>query len=395
MQHVDSDFAPIRKSQKVVDSGKIVRAINDDLEHKNFTILRKLSLVPIKGNANSSRVSERSSIEKRVDHGFYREFKSVALEDLSDNYSSVSYIAGLNKFLTNDLGKMEGHIVFFNQIKHIHQYAGIDRRVSEILSLVDLNVVTIDMNDYFIKGIFPPNILSCYAKTRKKFRYKAQLDFGVSGNASDDTFDLMMMIIREISQNSSLNHIICFRFEQLDESSSSNVIVPSKLTEFKRILLSLQRIKNIAFKFLVYSNNTNISSLLFTTFKNELKRELTIFEIPVLTSVQVQEHLKKMIKFPSDPGNELLQLYNTLIARQLDNKKSCLVEFLEFLKDFPHPFTYLFNAYTEILVQSKTFDGLLDRINNKFTMNNYPHRSYNFKRNQRLPPKMTRGIHDI
>lgn len=48
MEHVDSDFAPIRRSKKVVDSDKIVKAISDDLEQKNFTVLRKLNLVPIK-----------------------------------------------------------------------------------------------------------------------------------------------------------------------------------------------------------------------------------------------------------------------------------------------------------------------------------------------------------
>lgn len=34
MEHVDSDFAPIRRSKKVVDSDKIVKAISDDLEQK-------------------------------------------------------------------------------------------------------------------------------------------------------------------------------------------------------------------------------------------------------------------------------------------------------------------------------------------------------------------------
>lgn len=393
MEHLESDFAPIRKSQKVVDSDKIVRAINDDLEQKNFTILQRLSLVPIKESVKGSKVSKPRSVKRRVDHTFYQDFKSMALDELSANYSSVGYISGLNSFLTNDFGKMRNHIIFFNQIKDIHQYAGIDREVSGILSSIGLNVVIVDMNDYLIKGIFPLDKLRAYIKTNGKRQFTAHLDFKVNGNTLDDTFDLMMMLMRKIGQTLDVNHIVYFRFEQLDESSPSNVIIPLKLMEFMKILSSLQKIENIAFKFLFYSNNNNVSTLLSTALKKELNTEPIVFQCPILTPYQVQEHLKKMIKFTSYPENELLRSYNVFIRSQLNARNSNLAKFFKLLEDFPHPFTYLFNVFTEILVQSKTFDELLDMITNRLTARNYPHRSYNFKKNQRLPLKVTREVH--
>ncbi|QID87001.1 hypothetical protein GRS66_009656 [Saccharomyces pastorianus] len=393
MEHLESDFAPIRKSQKVVDSDKIVRAINDDLEQKNFTILQKLSLVPIKESLKGTKVSKPRSVKRQVDLTVYRDFKSKALDELSANYSSVGYIPGLDSFLTNDLGEMRDHVVFFNQIKNIHQYAGIDREVSGILSSIGSNVVIVEMNDYLTKGIFPLDKLKVYIRTNGKRQLKAHFDFKINGNTLDDTFDLMMILLRKIGQNLDIGHIVYFRFEQLDESSPSNTIIPSKLMEFIKILSSLQKIENIAFKFLFYSNNSSVSSLLSTALKKNLSTKPIIFQCPVLTPTQVQEHLKKMIKFTSYPKNELQQSYNLFIIGQLNTKNSNLAKFLEFLKNFPHPFTYLFGVFTEILVQSKTFDELLDMITNRLTTRNYPHRSYNFKKNQRLPLKVTRDVH--
>ncbi|CAI1610399.1 hypothetical protein SEUBUCD646_0L04900 [Saccharomyces eubayanus] len=393
MEHLESDFAPIRKSQKVVDSDKIVRAINDDLEQKNFTILQKLSLVPIKESLKGTKVSKPRSVKRQVNLTVYRDFKSKALDELSANYSSVGYIPGLDSFLTNDLGEMRDHVVFFNQIKNIHQYAGIDREVSGILSSIGSNVVIVEMNDYLTKGIFPLDKLKVYIRTNGKRQLKAHFDFKINGNTLDDTFDLMMILLRKIGQNLDIGHIVYFRFEQLDESSPSNTIIPSKLMEFIKILSSLQKIENIAFKFLFYSNNSSVSSLLSTALKKNLSTKPIIFQCPVLTPTQVQEHLKKMIKFTSYPKNELQQSYNLFIIGQLNTKNSNLAKFLEFLKNFPHPFTYLFGVFTEILVQSKTFDELLDMITNRLTTRNYPHRSYNFKKNQRLPLKVARDVH--
>lgn len=341
MEHLESDFAPIRKSQKVVDSDKIVRAINDDLEQKNFTILQKLSLVPIKESLKGTKVSKPRSVKRQVDLTVYRDFKSKALDELSANYSSVGYIPGLDSFLTNDLGEMRDHVVFFNQIKNIHQYAGIDREVSGILSSIGSNVVIVEMNDYLTKGIFPLDKLKVYIRTNGKRQLKAHFDFKINGNTLDDTFDLMMILLRKIGQNLDIGHIVYFRFEQLDESSPSNTIIPSKLMEFIKILSSLQKIENIAFKFLFYSNNSSVSSLLSTALKKNLSTKPIIFQCPVLTPTQVQEHLKKMIKFTSYPKNELQQSYNLFIIGQLNTKNSNLAKFLEFLKKFPASF-YLF-----------------------------------------------------
>lgn len=394
MEHVDSDFAPIRRSERVVDSDKIVKAISDDLEQKNFTVLRKLNLVPIKKSVSSSKVSKASSVKERIDHAFYQKFKSRALQELSTSYSSISYVPGLSEFLSSKIGNMKNYIVFFNQVKHIHQYAGIDVLVSEILSLVDLNVVIIEMNDYLTKEDFPSNKSKSCIESREQCRYKVHLDFETNEDSLNNTFDLMRMVIKKIGNDQRINHIFYFKFEQLDELSSSTVIEPSKLSEFIKVLSFLEKTKNVAFKFLFYSNSVGISSLLSTTLEKKISTELTVFEMPILTCVQVQEHLRKMIKFTFDPGNKLLQSYNSLVTFQLNDRESKLAEFFEFLRTFPHPFTYLFNAYTEIIVQSRTFNGLLDKIANGLTVKNYPHHTYNFKKNQRLPLKVTRKVRD-
>ncbi|CAI4035345.1 hypothetical protein SMKI_12G4980 [Saccharomyces mikatae IFO 1815] len=395
MEHVDSEFAPIRKSEKVVDSDKIVRAINDDLEQRNITILQNLNLLPIKKNAGSSKVSKPNPVKGQADYTFYQNFKSMALQELNENYSSVSYVPGMNNFFTNELVNMKDYVVFFNKVQHIHQYGGIDREVSERLTLVKSNVVIIEMNDYLTKEDFPLNKIKEHAKARKNFQYKINSDSEVDQNALDSTSDLMMMVMKKIGHDMGINHIVYFKLEQLDELSPSTVIIPSRLTELVEVLSFLEKKNEIAFKFLVYSDNISISSLLSETFRKGLNTELSVFEMPTLTCTRVQEHLRKMIKFTFDPGNKLLQLYNLFVTRQLNDKQSNLTKFFEFLRFFPHPFTYLFNAYTEILVQSSTFDGLLYRITNKLTINNYPHRTYNFKRNQRLPHKVTREVRDI
>lgn len=394
MEHVDSDFAPIRRSKKVVDSDKIVKAISDDLEQKNFTVLRKLNLVPIKKSVSSPKVCKPSPVKERVDHVFYQKFKSMALQELGTNYLSISYVPSLSKFLSKNLRNMKNCIVFFDKVEHIHQYAGIDRAVSETLSLVDINVVIIEMNDYLMKeGIQSSKSKECI-ESMGQASYSGQLDFEAREKLSNHTSDLMMMVMRKINNDESIDHIVYFKFEQLDKLSTSTIIEPSKFTEFINVLSVLEKSNNIAFKVLIYSNNVSISSLLSTSLKKKLNTKCTVFEMPILTCAQEQEYLKKMIKFTFDFGNKLLQSYNSLVTCQLNNKESNLAIFFEFLKVFPHPFTYLFNAYTEIIVQSRTFDELLDKIRNRLTIKNYPHSAYNFKKNQRLPLKLTRKVHD-